>query len=127
MRPCITSRSRSACCCAASEARARAPCARAASYEFLAAPQTDLNRIYRVDTATGEVIACQYGFKEGTIGVTLCYAAGEGAGAQGAGEYGLISSRHEKEAGVFRVEKRSGSMSICYVLRENVVCTPQAK
>ena len=54
-------------------------------------------------------------------------AAGEGAGAQGAGEYGLISSRHEKEAGVFRVEKRSGSMSICYVLRENVVCTPQAK
>jgi hypothetical protein len=101
--------------------------ARAANYEFLAAPQTDLNRIYRVDTATGEMIACQYGLKEGTVGVTLCYAAGEGAGPQPQGDYALISSRHEKEAGVFRVEKRTGAMSICYVLRENVVCTPQQK
>lgn len=101
--------------------------ASAANFEFLAAPQTDLNRVYRLDTATGEVSACQYGLKEGTIGVTLCYSAGEGASAQTAGDYGLIASRHDREAGVFRVERRTGGMSICYVLRETVVCTPPVK
>src|ERR1700691_2732958 len=54
----------------------------AANYQFLAAPERDLNRIYRLDRATGEVGACQYGLKEGTIGVTLCYQPGEGAGPQ---------------------------------------------
>jgi hypothetical protein len=30
----------------------------AANYEFLAAPETDLNRVYRLDRATGEIGAC---------------------------------------------------------------------
>ena len=98
--------------------------ARAANFEFLAAPQTDLNRVYRLDRATGEVGACQYGLKEGTVGVTLCYPPGEGAGAQSPSEYSLIASRHEREGGVFRVDLRNGTMSICYVLNESVVCTP---
>jgi hypothetical protein len=99
----------------------------AASYEFLAAPETDLNRVYRLDRATGEIGACQYGLKEGGVGVTLCYPAGEGAGAQASSEYSLIASRHEREGGVFRVDLRTGMMSICYVLNDTVVCTPQAK
>lgn len=99
----------------------------AANYDFLAAPQNDLNRVYRLDTASGEIIACQYGLKEGSVGVTLCYPAGENAMAQSAGDYGLVASRHEKEAGVFRVERRSGAMSICYVLRDTTVCTPPVK
>jgi hypothetical protein len=101
--------------------------AAAASYEFLAAPEIDLNRVYRLDKATGEVGACQYGLKEGTIGVTLCYPPGEGAGPQGSSEYALVASRHEREGGVFRVDLRTGMMSICYVLNAAVVCTPQAK
>ena len=36
----------------------------AANYEFLPAPETDLNRVYRLDRATGEIGACQYGLKE---------------------------------------------------------------
>jgi hypothetical protein len=99
----------------------------AANYEFLAAPEIDLNRVYRLDKATGEVGACQYGLKEGTVGVTLCYPPGDGAGPQGSSEYALVASRHEKEGGVFRVDLRTGMMSICYVLNEAVVCTPQAK
>ena len=99
----------------------------AANYEFLAAPETDLNRVYRLDRATGEIGACQYGLKEGGVGVTLCYPAGEGAGPQASSEYSLISSRHEREGGVFRVDLRTGMMSICYVLNDTVVCTPQAK
>lgn len=98
-----------------------------APFEFIAAPQTDLNRVYRVDRFNGEVTACQYGLKEGTIGVTLCYGAGEGASSQPAGEYSLVASRHEREGGVFRVNARTGEMSVCYVFNEQVVCTPQAR
>jgi len=97
----------------------------AAPYDFVPAPQTDLNRIYRIDRVTGEVSSCQYGLQEGTIGVTLCFSAGEGAGPQTPGEYGLVASRHEREGGVFRVNFRTGEMSICYVFDERVVCTPQ--
>lgn len=101
--------------------------AAAANYEFLAAPETDLNRVYRLDRATGEIGACQYGLKEGSVGVTLCYPPGEGAGPQAQSEYSLIASRHEREGGVFRVDLRTGMMSICYVLNDAVVCTPQAR
>jgi len=95
-------------------------------FEFVPAPQTDLNRVYRVDRYSGEVTACQYGLKEGSIGVTLCYGAGEGAGQQASGEYALVASRHDREGGVFRVNHRTGEMSVCYVFNHHVVCTPQA-
>ena len=101
--------------------------ASAASYEFLAAPETDLNRVYRLDKATGEMGACQYGLSENTIGVTLCYPPGEGGGPQSQSEYALIASRHDREGGVFRVDVRTGTMSICYVLNDTVVCTPPGK
>lgn len=106
-----------------------AKAATAGNYEFLAAPQTDLNRVFRLDKATGEVGACQYGLKEGTqIGVTLCYPPGEGAKAGTFSDYALVASRHTGEGGVFRVDLRSGMMSICFVLNESaVVCTPPAK
>src|SRR5215204_4124964 len=99
--------------------------ANAAPYDFAPAPQNDLNRIYRIDRATGEVISCQYGL-EGTVGATLCFAAGEGAGPQAPAEYGLLPSRHNREGGVFRVNYRTGGISVCYVFDERVVCTPQA-
>ena len=100
---------------------------RAASYEFLAAPEIDLNRVYRLDKANGEMSACQYGFVAGSVGTTLCYPPGEGGGPQPQSEYALVASRHEKESGVFRVDLRTGTMSICYVLKETVVCTPPAR
>ena len=101
--------------------------ARAASYEFLAAPETDLNRVYRLDRATGEMGACQYGLAEGTVGTTLCYPPGDGGGPQAQSEYSLVASHHVREGGVFRVDLRAGTMSICYVLNDTVVCTPPAK
>ena len=99
----------------------------AGQYDFLAAPQIDLNRVYRIDRVTGEMAACQYGQKEGSFGTTVCFPAGEGAGKQEASEYGLIASRHEHEGGVFRVDYRTGAMSICYVFDERVVCTAPEK
>jgi hypothetical protein len=99
----------------------------ASIYQFVPAPQVDLNRIYRIERATGEMAACQYGLKEGTVGVTFCYPAGEGAGPQAPGEYSLIASKHEREGGIFRVNHRTGEMSICYVYVDKVVCTPPAR
>lgn len=96
-----------------------------ATFDFVPAPQIDLNRIYRIDRVTGEVSSCQYGLQEGTVGVTLCFGAGEGAGPQPPGEYALIASRHEREAGIFRANLRTGQVSVCYVLEDKVVCTPQ--
>ncbi|MGU3537212.1 hypothetical protein [Methylobacterium sp. A54F] len=101
----------------------------AGSYAFVAAPAIDLNRIYRVETLTGEVTACQYGLREGGgIGQTICFGAGDGAEAQAAGEYGLLASHHTREAGVYRVNHRTGEMSSCYVLTKDevVVCTAPA-
>jgi hypothetical protein len=117
------------------------------SYEFLAAPQINLSLVYRLDKVTGEVIACQYGhnpgktdIEPGAFGVTVCYRSGEGAGKQEPGQYGLIATRHEQEGGVFRVDYRSGSLSICYlyfqkekqgdrevITDQYVVCTSPAK
>jgi hypothetical protein len=96
----------------------------ASAFDFVPAPQTDLNRVYRIDKVTGAVSSCQYGLKEGTVGITLCFGPGEGAKAQDPGDYGLIASRHEREGGVFRVNYRTGEMSVCYVFEEQVVCTP---
>ena len=94
-----------------------------ADYRFASAPQIDLNRVYRVDQFTGEVGACQYAVQDGTIGVTLCFPSGEGAGPQEPGDYDLVATRHTQEQGVFRVDRRTGRMSICYLREDRVVCT----
>ncbi len=121
--------------------------AMASNYEFLAAPQINLSLVYRLDKLTGDVIACQYGhnpgktdIEPGAFGVTVCYRSGEGAAKQEPGEYGLIATRHEQEGGVFRVDYRTGALSICYlyfqkekqgdhevIVDQYVVCTPQVK
>ena len=121
--------------------------AAAGQYEFLAAPQINLSLVYRLDKLTGDVIACQYAhnpgktdIEPGAFGVTSCYRSGEGATKQEPGDYGLVATRHEQEGGVFRVDYRTGALSICYlyVQREKqgdhefvadqyVVCTPPYK
>jgi len=99
----------------------------AAPFEFAPAPQTDLNRVYRIDKATGEVGACQFQLKEGGVGVTVCFPAGEGAGPQAPSDYVLVPSRHEREGGIFRANVRTGELAVCYVFDDKVVCTPMAK
>ena len=113
--------------------------AAAANFQFLAAPGIDVNLLYRLDQLTGEVTVCQYGTAEppkAPYGVTFCHPAGAGATKQDAGRYELLASRHEKEAGVFRVETLSGAVSNCFlhigkegekVTEDFVVCTPPAK
>ena len=116
----------------------------AAQYEFLAAPQINLSLVYRLDKLSGDVIACQFAHNPGrpdvgpgAFGVTNCYRSGDGATKQEPGDYGLIATRHEQEGGVFRVDYRTGALSICYlyfqrekqgdheaIADQYVVCTP---
>ena len=118
-----------------------------AQYEFLAAPQINLSLVYRVEKLTGDIIACQFAHSAGrtdvgpgAFGVTACYRSGEGASGQEPGEYGLVASRHEQEGGVFRVNYRTGAVSVCYlyfqrekqgdheaITDQYVVCTPPWK
>jgi hypothetical protein len=115
------------------------------NYEFLAAPQINLSLVYRLDKLTGDVVACQFAHNPGraevgpgAFGITSCYRGGEGATKQEPSDYGLIATRHEQEGGVFRVDYRTGALSICYlyfqrekqgdheaVADQYVVCTPQ--
>ena len=116
----------------------------AGQYEFLAAPQINLSLVYRLDKLSGDVIACQFAHNPGrtdvgpgAFGVTSCYRSGDGATKQDPGDYGLIATRHEQEGGVFRVDYRTGALSICYlyfqrekqgdheaIADQYVVCTP---
>jgi len=120
-----------------------APASAAERYAFLPAPQINLSLLYRLDRLTGEVIACQFArtpgkaeIGPGAFGVTSCYRAGEGSVGQQPGDYDLISSRHEQEGGVFRVDNRTGAVSVCYlyfqrekeaVTDQYVVCTTPFK
>jgi hypothetical protein len=123
------------------------PVAQAGQFEFLAAPQINLSLVYRLDKLSGDVIACQFAHNPGrpdvgpgAFGVTSCYRSGEGATKQDPGDYGLIATRHEQEGGVFRVDNRTGALSICYlyfqrekqgdheaIADQYVVCTPPWK
>ena len=96
----------------------------AAQYRFLAPPSVEHNWVYRVDVATGEVGLCWYD-NGGTVGVTTCLPAGEGAGPQQPGHYRLLATNLTGETSVFRADDASGRLSICYSKDNLVVCTPQ--
>lgn len=103
--------------------------ARAENFMFMPAPHQELNRIFRVDRVTGEMGACNYAIKdENSVGLTLCYPAGEGAKGGEPGDYALVPSNHRAEAGIYRVNRRTGEVSVCFVRGDQeVVCTPPAR
>lgn len=101
----------------------------AENYSFVPAPHNALNRVYRIDRLNGEVVACNFAVADDKPqGLTLCYPAGEGAKPGAPGDYALVASSHREEAGIYRVDRRAGTISVCYVREESeVVCTPPAK
>jgi len=108
-----------------------------AGFEFAAPPSAQANRVYGVNRQTGEMNVCQFERPEAaSVGITRCFAQGEGAGPQKAGSYALVPTRYEGETGIFRVNRDTGEMSICYVretarvsggVDSSLVCTPAAR
>jgi hypothetical protein len=72
------------------------------------------------------VSACQYQAGQG-VGATLCFSSGEGAGPQAPGDYAVVRSNMDEEGGVFRVNRRTGDISVCFVLNNLTVCTPPGR
>lgn len=107
------------------------------AYEFAAPPSAQANRVYGLNRQTGEMNVCQFERPEGSaVGITHCFAQGEGAGPQKAGSYALAPTHYEGETGIFRVNRDTGEMSICYVREtarpqggtdSSLVCTPAAR
>ncbi len=101
-----------------------------------------------MDKLTGDIIACQFAPQSRPPGRgtrrlrghrLLSLGRGRDAG-RSPGDYGLIATRHEQEGGVFRVNYRTGALSICYlyfqrekqgdheaIADQYVVCTPPSK
>ncbi len=98
-------------------AAAYSPAARAADalYEFEIPNSPEINAIYRLNTATGEINFCYWAKVEGTtIGKTVCDPAGENAGPQKPGVYGVKRSPFKTETGVYRVDKIAGKVWLCF-------------
>ena len=80
----------------------------------MTAPNTpDWGGAYRLNTATGEIVACWFE-QEGEVGRTYCTQPGPGATAQATGKYTLVPSSMTTERGIYRVELTTGAISICY-------------
>ncbi|MCB4767956.1 hypothetical protein LGR54_05005 [Ancylobacter sp. Lp-2] len=107
-----------------------------AGYVFGSPPSVQANRLYSVNTHTGEVSACQFERPEGSVvGVTRCFPRDASAGPGEPGTYDMVSTRYSGETGVFRVNVKTGAMSVCYVrdmpkegggVEASVVCTAPA-
>ncbi len=105
-----------------------------ATYVFGSPPAAQANRLYSVNSRTGEVNACQFERPEGSlIGVTRCFRRDASAQAAAPGRYDIMSTRYSGETGIFRVNAVTGQMSVCYVrdmpkdgggVEPAVVCTP---
>ncbi|MEJ1158226.1 hypothetical protein [Prosthecomicrobium sp. N25] len=103
-----------------------APLPAAAEFLFVSPSADKQNRVYWVDRFTGSVGACQYQTSGGPNGSMLCFPPGEGAQAMPSGDYDLKASTWKDEWGVFRLNRLTGEMSLCFVREDKVVCTPQA-
>ena len=102
---------------------ASSPVSLDSGYDFAVPPATDADLVFRVNRETGEVGACVFSPKGPTIGSTMCFPAGEGADRQTSGDYGLIPSNLATAKGLFRINRQTGEVSVCYVLNGRVVCT----
>jgi hypothetical protein len=97
-----------------------------ALYEFETPTSPETNSIYRLNTATGEINWCYWTKVEGkTIGKTQCDPAGENAGPQKPGVYGLMKSPYKTETAIYRVDKISGKVWLCFPESGKTVCAAQ--
>lgn len=105
----------------------------AGPFVFGSPPSAQANRLYSVNVRNGAVGACQFERPEGSlVGVTRCFPRDASAGPGEPGLYDILTTRYSGETGIFRVNARTGEMSVCYVrdmpkdgggVEPSVVCT----
>jgi hypothetical protein len=95
-------------------------------YEFEIPTSPESNAIYRLNSATGEINICYWAKVEGnSVGKIECGAAGQNAGPQRPGVYGALRSPYKTETGVFRFDKLSGKVWLCFLDNGKTVCAAQ--
>lgn len=105
---------------------AQGPVAGDPRYQFETPAAPNQNRVYWVERQSGIVGACQYQASGGGNGSMLCFEPGEGSVGQAPGDYALLRSSWPTEYGIFRVDRSSGRMALCFVRETRVVCSAQA-
>ena len=58
------------------------------------------------------------------LGQSVCDPAGENAGPQRPGVYGLLRTNYKTEVGIFRVDKLAGKIWQCFPSNNKTVCSP---
>jgi hypothetical protein len=99
------------------------------TFEFEVMRLKDTSVIWRVDRLSGEIGMCRFEQgKRDAVGALVCANRGAGAGIQDeTGPYSLKAGRFDDENGMFRINLRTGSASLCYDIKRKddhrVVCT----
>ncbi len=86
--------------------------------------RTDLNRIYRIDASRARSGRASTARRKAPSASRSASPRATGPASRNPPNTASSASRHEREGGVFRVDMRTGAMSVCYVFDERVVCTP---
>jgi hypothetical protein len=95
-------------------------------FEFEIPNSPEANSIFRLNSATGEINVCYWAKVEGKpIGKIQCDPAGENAGPQRPGVYGILKSPYKTETGVYRFDKLSGKVWLCFSDSGKTVCAAQ--
>ena len=95
-------------------------------FEFEIPNSPEANSIYRLNSATGEINVCYWAKVEGKpIGKIQCDPAGENAGPQRPGVYGVLKSPYKTETGVYRFDKLTGKVWLCFSDSGKTVCAAQ--
>jgi hypothetical protein len=97
-----------------------------ADYLFSTPRAKEQNRVYWLDRYTGTIGACEYQPKGTPLGSMNCLPPGDNAKGLPSGDYDLMPSNWDSEWGIFRVNRTTGEVSLCFVRDERVVCTPQS-
>ena len=71
-----------------------------------------------VESSPADVVACKFELNPNEIGVE---PGADGVTKREPAEYGLVATRHDQEGSVFRVDYRTGAMSIGYFYRRRSV------
>jgi hypothetical protein len=95
-------------------------------FEFEIPTTQESSYIYRLNAATGEINVCYWAkVEDKPIGKIQCDPSGENAGPQRPGVYGLMRSPFKTESGVYRFDKLSGKVWLCFPDKGKTICAAQ--
>ncbi|MEM9050073.1 MAG: hypothetical protein AAGC92_15290 [Pseudomonadota bacterium] len=95
------------------------------AWQILAPPSAEWNIVYRLNRSSGEITGCAY-IERAAGNVTTCYPAMDHARGGDPGPYTLAASNNSTVISVYRLNERTGEISLCWVAGwKNTLCAPE--